>query len=72
MQPTDSVHIDLDNCLLQLGTLLRKMGVEEFSFSDHYHHHSVSEDAELDKAEIHAFCQQIRQLYSRLVNTGEI
>lgn len=66
MQSTDSVHIDLDSCLLQLSTILRKMGVEEFSFSEHYHHHSLNEEAELDRSSVMEFCQQIDRLYTKL------
>ena len=58
---------DLDKSLNQLAEIIKKIGVDDLSISDHYQHYTIDREAGVDPEVINNFCLNIRELYNKIV-----
>ena len=68
MNNTDhQVKYNLDQILVQLADILRKLGVEDYQVTDSQESHIISNEAESDAQAKYVFCSQVAGMFEKIV-----
>jgi hypothetical protein len=63
----NKISYNIDQCLVQLADILKKMGVAEYRVGVDYEQHIIDHDIETDSKIINEFYSHITQMYSSIV-----